>query len=77
MPAFQEMKRALHFTVAVVGIVLVCFLLDNVPTSTQTVSVVGGLLPKLRHETLYAAISIVGANVMPHNFYLHSALVKV
>lgn len=76
MLPFQERERAEYITFAIVGTVVVCIVLSNVPTSTLPASAVAGLLPKLRHETLYAAISIVGANVMPHNFYLHSALVK-
>ena len=30
----------------------------------------------LDHESLYVAIAIIGATVMPHNLYLHSALVQ-
>ena len=30
----------------------------------------------LRHESLYIAMGILGATVMPHNLYLHSALVQ-
>jgi manganese transport protein len=35
-----------------------------------------GLLPRLNSESLYVAIGILGATVMPHNLYLHSALVQ-
>ena len=38
--------------------------------------VVTGLIPIIDHRTLYIAIGILGATVMPHNFYLHSALVQ-
>jgi manganese transport protein len=35
------------------------------------------LLPSLRHAgMIYIAIGIIGATVMPHNLYLHSALVQ-
>ncbi len=35
------------------------------------------VLPNLRHAgMLYVAIGIIGATVMPHNLYLHSALVQ-
>ena len=39
-------------------------------------SVAVGLIPTIDHRTLYAAVSILGATVMPHNLYLHSALVQ-
>lgn len=35
-----------------------------------------GLVPRLSAESLYVAIGILGATVMPHNLYLHSALVQ-
>jgi manganese transport protein len=36
-----------------------------------------GLVPSIPNETaLYIAIGIIGATVMPHNLYLHSALVQ-
>jgi len=35
------------------------------------------LIPSLRHSgMIYVAIGIIGATVMPHNLYLHSALVQ-
>ncbi len=40
-------------------------------------AVAAGLIPSLPNETaLYIAIGIIGATVMPHNLYLHSALVQ-
>jgi manganese transport protein len=35
-----------------------------------------GFVPRLDSSSLYLAIGILGATVMPHNLYLHSALVK-
>ena len=35
-----------------------------------------GLAPRLNSDSLYLAIGILGATVMPHNLYLHSALVQ-
>lgn len=37
---------------------------------------VGVLLPHLSHETLYIAVAMLGATVMPHVIYLHSALMQ-
>src|SRR6202161_2927997 len=34
------------------------------------------LVPRLNGQSLYIAIGILGATVMPHNLYLHSALVQ-
>jgi manganese transport protein len=38
--------------------------------------VLSGLKPQLTSESLYVAIAMLGATVMPHNLYLHSALVQ-
>lgn len=38
--------------------------------------VLAGLKPHLTSESLYVAIAMLGATVMPHNLYLHSALVQ-
>jgi manganese transport protein len=38
--------------------------------------IVTGFIPRLNSESLYIAIGILGATVMPHNLYLHSALVQ-
>ena len=35
----------------------------------------GGLQPRLDNASLYVAVGILGATVMPHNLYLHSAIV--
>lgn len=35
-----------------------------------------GLVPRLDDRSLYIAIGILGATVMPHNLYLHSSLVQ-
>lgn len=35
-----------------------------------------GLVPRLDRSSLFIAIGILGATVMPHNLYLHSALVQ-
>jgi len=35
-----------------------------------------GLAPRISRDTLYLAVTILGATVMPHNMYLHSALVQ-
>jgi manganese transport protein len=35
-----------------------------------------GLVPQLSTESLYVAVAILGATVMPHNLYLHSAIVQ-
>lgn len=42
-----------------------------------SLSVGGGMLIKFSGESVFALISLLGASIMPHNFYLHSSFVKV
>ncbi len=53
-----------------------CFLLEIVMANPPFAEIATGLVPRLSNQTLYVAIAILGATVMPHNLYLHSALVQ-
>jgi manganese transport protein len=60
-----------------------CFLVQILLARPDLVAVAGGLVPSLpadaegsRLTSLFIAIGILGATVMPHNLYLHSALVQ-
>lgn len=65
------------FIIALVAIIGLCFLLQIVMAQPELGEVVTGFVPHaLNNESLYIAIGIIGATVMPHNLYLHSALVQ-
>jgi manganese transport protein len=73
--------RALEAVVA--GLVLLiggCFAYEIVASRPEVPELLRGLLPTPRIVTdpamLYIAIGILGATVMPHNLYLHSAIVQ-
>jgi manganese transport protein len=67
-------------TLTLVGVIASSFLIEIALARPDWAAVVRGLLPGLDpHEpfdSLYVAISMLGATVMPHNLYLHSALVQ-
>lgn len=54
-----------------------CFIVEMFLVSPDVGEVMTGFLPTLGKESVYTAISLIGAVVMPHNIYLHSALVQV
>ncbi|HZP88386.1 MAG TPA: Nramp family divalent metal transporter [Burkholderiales bacterium] len=56
--------------------IAVCFALELTFVQPDWSAVASGLRPRLDDATLYIAIGILGATVMPHNLYLHSSLVK-
>jgi manganese transport protein len=65
------------FVLSLITIIGVCFAIEIVWAGTPILSDMGrGIIPHLSVHNLYIAIGILGATVMPHNLYLHSALVQ-
>ncbi len=65
------------FILALIAVIAGCFLVEISWAGWPVFSeLVHGLVPHLNDRTLYLAIGILGATVMPHNLYLHSALVQ-
>ncbi len=65
------------FIISLVAIVGASFLVELILVKPQMNEVVKGFIPTIPDNTaLYIAIGIIGATVMPHNLYLHSALVQ-
>ncbi len=64
------------FILALITVMAACFSVEIVLAKPVASAVFKGLLPRLNQQSLYVAIAILGATVMPHNLYLHSALVQ-
>jgi manganese transport protein len=64
------------FVLALIATIALCFVTELWWASPALGPIAGGLIPHLNNESLYVAIGILGATVMPHNLYLHSALVQ-
>ncbi|MEO8066683.1 MAG: Nramp family divalent metal transporter, partial [Flavobacteriales bacterium] len=68
------MERIIVSIVAIIGL---SFLVQMLIAQPAFIAVMGGYVPSaLSGNALYLAIGIIGATVMPHNLYLHSALVQ-
>ncbi len=60
---------------ALLGIIFLGFLYETLRIGPSAHQSLQGLLPHLRgSESLYLAVGIIGATVMPHVIYLHSSL---
>jgi manganese transport protein len=71
------MRRMEAFIITLVAIIGACFLTEMVFARPDFGEMAKGLVPSIPNNTaLYIAIGIIGATVMPHNLYLHSALVQ-
>ena len=65
------------FIITLVGVIAVSFFIEIILAKPNMGELVTGFMPTvLNDEALYIAIGIIGATVMPHNLYLHSALVQ-
>lgn len=61
---------------SMIAIMTACFLVELFFAHPAVHEMFFGLAPRLDDASLYVAVTIVGATVMPHNLYLHSALVQ-
>src|ERR671928_1049438 len=68
------------FVVALLGIIAACFAVQIALAHPDWRGVILGFAPTVEivrnPEMLYLAMGILGATVMPHNLYLHSAIVQ-
>jgi len=68
------------FIVALLIVIAACFVVQIALAAPPVAAVLGGFVPSheivTNPEMLYIAIGILGATVMPHNLYLHSAIVQ-
>lgn len=65
------------FIIALIAIIGCSFLIEIILAKPDLGEVAKGFIPSIpNNSALYIAIGIIGATVMPHNLYLHSALVQ-
>jgi manganese transport protein len=70
----RRMEAVILVLVATIG---ACFLVQVFLAKPELGAMAAGLRPSLPSQhALFVAIGILGATVMPHNLYLHSALVQ-
>jgi manganese transport protein len=71
------MRKMEAFIIALVAIIGISFLIEIILAKPHFNQVAMGFIPHIaNNKALYIAIGIIGATVMPHNLYLHSALVQ-
>lgn len=73
----KGMKFMEAFIIALVAVIAISFFIEMLLAKPDMALVAKGLIPSsLNENALYIAVGIIGATVMPHNLYLHSALVQ-
>lgn len=64
------------FILGLIAVIAACFVAELYMAKPELSGVLAGLVPWIDNRSLYTAIAMLGATVMPHNLYLHSALVQ-
>ncbi|KAL5709952.1 Ethylene-insensitive protein 2 [Ranunculus cassubicifolius] len=60
--------------VSIAGFVLASYIFGVLMSRPEVPVVLAG--PRLSGESLFALMSLLGANIMPHNFYVHSSIIQ-
>ncbi|HLG73382.1 MAG TPA: Nramp family divalent metal transporter [Chloroflexota bacterium] len=72
----QRYSRLERIVIALVALVAVSYVAQLWFFPPNGGAVAGGLVPRLHDGQLFLVLGILGATVMPHNIYLHSALAQ-
>jgi manganese transport protein len=73
----KGIRKMEAFIITLVGIIAISFLIQIIMAEPSISEMATGFIPSFPDSNaLYIAIGIIGATVMPHNLYLHSALVQ-
>ncbi|KAF9597412.1 hypothetical protein IFM89_018607 [Coptis chinensis] len=72
----MEKCKAEVVLVSMAGFVLAGYVLAVLLSQTEIPEVTSGMLTRLSGESVFALMSLLGANIMPHNFYVHSSILQ-
>jgi len=71
------MRKMEMFIIGLIFMIGACFLIEMTLAKPDMAGILSGFIPSIPNQAaLYISIGIIGATVMPHNLYLHSALVQ-
>lgn len=62
---------------SIAGIALVFYVSGVLFSQPELPLAVDSVFPRLNGESAYSLMALLGANIMAHNFYIHSSVVQV
>ncbi|XP_038719169.1 ethylene-insensitive protein 2-like isoform X2 [Tripterygium wilfordii] len=74
--SFLENRKANRLCVFIAGSIMLCYVIGVLISQPEFPLSMSGMLTKLSGESAFTVMSLLGASIMPHNFYLHSSLVQ-
>lgn len=72
-----ENSRAKYLSICISIFVLVSYTFGVLVSQPASPLSLGGTVTRLSGESAFALMSLLGASIMPHNFYLHSSVVQL
>ncbi|XP_062190256.1 protein ETHYLENE-INSENSITIVE 2-like [Phragmites australis] len=69
-------KMAGTVNACIAGFALLCYVLGLLVSQPQFHLTMNVIFPKLSGESAYSLMALIGANIMAHNFYIHSSVVQ-
>ncbi|XP_065855915.1 ethylene-insensitive protein 2.1 [Euphorbia lathyris] len=72
---FLERYNPIFKCTCMAGFILLLYFLGVLTSQTEIQFSMNVMLTKLSEESAFALMSLLGASIMPHNFYLHSSFV--
>ncbi|KAF0907484.1 hypothetical protein E2562_017411 [Oryza meyeriana var. granulata] len=69
-------KMAGTLNACIAGFALLCYVLGLLVSQPQIPLTTNVIFPKLSGESAYSLMALLGANIMAHNFYIHSSVVQ-
>ncbi|CAL1379069.1 unnamed protein product [Linum trigynum] len=73
--AFLEKYKGYFPSICVAGFVLIFYCLGVLISQSEVPLSMNAMPMKLREESAFALMSLLGASIMPHNFYMHSSII--
>ncbi|CAA2958590.1 ethylene-insensitive 2 [Olea europaea subsp. europaea] len=71
-----ENRKAKFLSICLTSLILLSYVFGALISQPESSFSMGGMLTKLSGESAYALMSLIGASITPHNFYLHSSIVQ-
>ncbi|KAJ6778325.1 SOLUTE CARRIER PROTEIN FAMILY 11 MEMBER [Salix koriyanagi] len=73
----MERCKASLLCTCIAGFILLLYFFGVLISQPETPLSINGMQTKLSEESVFALMSLLGASIMPHNFFLHSSIVLV
>ncbi|KAJ0088743.1 hypothetical protein Patl1_32111 [Pistacia atlantica] len=69
-------NKANFLCISMAGVLLLSYVLGVLISQPETPLSVNWMLTKLSGDSVFTLMSLLGATIMPHNFYLHSSIIR-